>query len=151
MSLISLSCNIRRSEIVHAPNHQNFYDSIRESSKAVDILYYRDFATSKISILAGQYKTPQGIDSVLLYFGSESLDTACSVFSSGGPIGEILFYRDTSRTELFAGFNFTFANNCTGFYKGIEGTSSKLTMSVYGKKYLEELHHKVKSYWTKGM
>ena len=134
---------------MYPPNHQNFYNSIRESSKAADILYYRDFATSKISILAGQYKTPQGIDSVLSYFGSESLDTTCSVFSSGGPIGEILFYRDTSRTELVAGFNFTFADNCTGFYNGFEGKSTKLTMSVYGQKHLAELHNKVKSYWTK--
>lgn len=148
LSVILLSCKSRRGENIHAGNYQLLHDSIRESSKAVDILYYRNFATSKMTILAAQYKSPKGIDSILSYFGSESMDTMCNVFSKVGPIGELLFYRDSSRAELIAGFDFTFDENCKGFY-GIGETSTNWAMTAFGQKHLEELHNKTKLYWTK--
>lgn len=148
-SILFFSCRSEQIERYVSENSHILYDIIRANSKAADILFYRDFASSKISILAGQFTTAQGIDSVLSYFGDESLDTECSIFSEGNPIGQILFYRDTSRSQLVAGFDFTLAKHCKGFYDGIENSSFKISMSSSGQKSLEELHKKVKSYWEK--
>ena len=147
IGFILLSCGSKTNERDVSQSYRYLLDSLRTESKAVDILFYREFSTSKISILAAGYRTIQGIDTALSYFGYESIDTSCGVFSEGTPIGQVIFYRDTSRTESIVGFDFTLNGDCKGFYDGLDRSSKKVSMSLHGQKQLEVLYRKVKSYW----
>lgn len=124
-------------------------DTLKNESKRAQLLLFRDFATSKISLLIKDAKDQKSIDSLLSFIGNEKKDTSCYLFTGQNPIGEIYFYKDTSMTEVLADLYFTLDGNCNGLYNGIHKSSLRFDLTSEGNMFLSETKNRVEQSWKK--
>ena len=109
----------------------------------VTVLFYVNFATSKISILAKDVTNKNSIDSIIAYIGEEKKDSICYHFFEN-PIGEINFYEDTAMIRGLISMDFILEGKCRGFYPVNEKIYPRFEITPFGKTTLENLKNKFK-------
>jgi hypothetical protein len=148
-SLIFGSCKDKQNAYVINGEKETFQDTLRNESRRAQLLFFRDFATSKMSILIKDAKDQKSIDTLLSFVGNEKRDTACYLFAGQNPVGEIYFYKDTSMTEVLADLYFVLDGKCSGFYGGFDKGSPKFDLTTEGKLFLIERRNRVQHDWKK--
>lgn len=149
LSLMLACCNIKQSTLVTTSEKSTLLDTLRNESRRAQLLFFRDFATSKISLLIKEAKDQKSIDTLLSFIGNEKRDTTCYLLAGPNPVGEINFYKDTSMTEVLADLYFTLDSKCNGWYGGIHKSSPKFDLTAEGKLFLSETKNRVEQSWKK--
>jgi hypothetical protein len=149
LSLILVCCKDKQSTNVRVSERSNLLDTLRNEARRAQLLFFRDFATSKISLLIKDAKDQKSIDSLFSFIGNEKKDTSCYLFAGQNPVGEIYFYKDTSMTEVLADLYFTLDSKCYGWYDGIDRNSSKFDLTAEGALFLRETKNRVEQSWKK--
>jgi hypothetical protein len=149
LSLVFAFCNQKQNSHVTTTERSTLLDTLRNESRSARLLFFRDFATSKISLLIKDAKDQKSIDTLLSFIGNEKKDTACYLFTGENPVGEIYFYKDTSMTVVLADLYFTLDSRCNGWYGGIDKSSPKFDLTPEGKSYLSETKNRLEQSWKK--
>jgi len=149
LSLTFAFCNDKQSTHATTIERSTLLDTLRNESRRAQLLFFRNFATSKMSLLIKDAKDQKSIDTLLSFIGHERKDTACYLFAGQNPVGEIYFYKDTSKTKVLADLYFTLDSNCNGWYGGIHKNSPKFDLAPNGKLFLSETKNRVEQYWKK--
>lgn len=149
LSLLFACCNDKQSGHARTSERSTLLDTLKNESRRAQLLFFRDFAISKISLLIKDAKDQKSIDTLLSFIGNEKKDTACYLFAGQNPVGQIYFYKDTSMTEVLADLYFALDSNCNGLYDGIHKSSPKFDLTAEGKLFLSDTKNRVEKYWKK--
>ena len=149
LSLMFACCKDKQSSHKRTTERSTLLDTLRNESRRAQLLFFRDFASSKISLLIKDAKDQKSIDTLLSFIGNEKRDTACHLFAGQHPVGQIYFYKDTSMSELLADLYFALDSNCNGWYGGIHKSSPKFDLTAQAKLFLSQTKNRVEKYWKK--
>lgn len=149
LCLIFASCKNDRNTHVEIGRQNTLLDTLRNESRRAQLLFFRDFSTSKISLLIKDAKDQKSIDSLFSFMGNKKKDTSCYLFAGQNPLGEIYFYKDTSMTEVLADLYFTLDGKCNGWYDGIHKSAEKFDLTSEGKLFLNETKNRIEQSWKK--
>ena len=148
-SLIFGSCQDKQNAPIITGEKKTFKDTLRNESRRAQLLFFRNFATSKMSLLIKDAKDQNSIDALISFVGYKKNDTACYLFAGQNPVGQIYFYKDTSMTKVLADLYFALDGTCSGFYGGIDKGSPKYDLTTEGKLFLIETRNRVQHDWNK--
>jgi hypothetical protein len=149
LSLLFVCCKDKQNTHERTSKRSTLLDTLKKESRRAQLLFFRDFATSKISLLITDAQDQKSVDTLLSFIGDEKKDTTCYFFALQDPVGEIYFYKDTSMTEVLADLYFTLHGKCDGWYGGIHKSSPKFDLTAEGKLFLSETKNKVEQSWKK--
>lgn len=143
------SCENGQNSYVAAGEKSNLLDTLRKESRGARLLFFKDFATSKTSILIKEAIDQKSLDTLLSFIGNEKRDTACDLFAEQNQAGEIYFYRDTAMTEILADVYLTLQGRCIGWYAGIDKNSKRFDITPAASMYLNQKQDEIGSFRKK--
>lgn len=143
------SCNEAPSTEGKGSQRSTLLDTLKKECRSARLMLFRDFATSKISLLLKEAKDQKSIDSLFSFIGGKKIDTSCYLLSGESPVGEIYFYRDTAMKEELADLFFTLDSKCNGWYSSIHRDAAKFDLTPKGKVFLTKTRDRVRQAWKK--
>lgn len=136
-------CKSKSNNTTSNKNEHSFLDSVKSECHSARILFFKDFSTSKTSIIAKEFKDQKSLDTLFAFIDDRKKDTDCYLFSFSPPLGEIYFYKDSLFTGELLDLYFVLRDKCNGFYAGIHQNSQKFDFTDLGKRSLEDLKKEV--------
>lgn len=140
LSSIIFSCTyVEQPKVI---NPTSYIDSIYAECKGVRITFFKDFTTSKTSIIAKELKSKKSIDSLFSFIGAKSTDS-CELSIIQYPVGEIYFFSDTIMKNNIENFYFTLNGTCQKLYNGFQNESPKYDILITGVEFLKRLQNEM--------